>query len=57
MAVGKGYAEQINVMLSNEVLEQVDNFRFLGSYRSSSDDCTKDSKIQISSLVVLGTGT
>ena len=48
MAVGKGCAEQISVMLGNEVLEQVDNFKFLGSYKSSSDDCTKDIKIRTS---------
>ncbi len=47
-AVSKGCADQISVMLGNEVLEQVDNFKFLGSYKSSSGDCTKDIKIRIS---------
>ena len=45
MALGKGCAEQISVMFGNEVLEQVDNFKFVGSYKSSSGDCTIDIKI------------
>ena len=40
--------DQMNVMLGNFVIEQVDIFKFISSYKVSSCVWTKDNKILIS---------
>ena len=47
MAVDNGCTEQINITLDNEMVEQVDSFTFLGSYKIAFVDCSRDIQIRI----------